>query len=210
MSDDEREALVAEARRHAEALINGTETGDADLLHDMAYALEAATTPSDDEREALKELLTSSQHAPMDTHSPIDGSCQECPWPLHALGPDEIADALLAAGYRRTRPLDRSDEHPPSPVSVEAVAEVVEHLLTMNFDDEPEGFVHRVSGALTQNIVARFALPAPVVTEELKVLRAQVAAVKRLCDETDIETHEATQAWLVGNIRAALTPEAGS
>lgn len=42
MSDDEMKALVAEARRHAEALINGTETGDADLLHDMAYALEAA------------------------------------------------------------------------------------------------------------------------------------------------------------------------
>lgn len=34
---------------------------------------------------------------------------------------------------------------------------------------------------------------------------AKIAAVERLCDETDVETHEATQAWLVGNIHAALT-----
>lgn len=34
---------------------------------------------------------------------------------------------------------------------------------------------------------------------------AAIREVERLCDETDVETHEAIQAWLVGNIRAALT-----
>lgn len=39
---------------------------------------------------------------------------------------------------------------------------------------------------------------------ELRKLRAEV---ERLCDETDIETSEATQGWLVGNLRAVLKQE---
>lgn len=53
------------------------------------------------EREALMELLTSSQHAPMSTHNPLSGECEQCPWPLHELGPDAIADAILAKWPRR-------------------------------------------------------------------------------------------------------------
>ena len=47
-------------------------------------------------REDVLNLLYSSQHAPLETHSPIDGACQECPWPLHALSPEDITDALIA------------------------------------------------------------------------------------------------------------------
>lgn len=57
------------------------------------------------EREALIDLLQSAHHAPMETHNRQSGECSECPWPLYALGPVEIADAILAAGYRR-EPLD--------------------------------------------------------------------------------------------------------
>jgi hypothetical protein len=42
------------------------------------------------------------------------------------------------------------------------------------------------------------------LTEALSAERAKIVAVLRLCDETDIETHEATQACLVGNIRAVF------
>lgn len=31
-----------------------------------------------------------------------------------------------------------------------------------------------------------------------------IAEIERLCDETDTETNEPTQAWLVGNLRAAI------
>ena len=51
-------------------------------------------------REQLKEILNSPQHAPESTHSGTDGSCLVCPWPLHALPPDRIADAILAAGWQ--------------------------------------------------------------------------------------------------------------
>ncbi len=50
-------------------------------------------------REQLVEILNSPQHAPESTHSRADGSCSECPWPLHALPPDRIADAIIAAGW---------------------------------------------------------------------------------------------------------------
>lgn len=51
-------------------------------------------------REELFELLNSAQHAPMYTHSMNDWSCLECPVPLHTLSPDEIADEIIAAGWR--------------------------------------------------------------------------------------------------------------
>lgn len=56
------------------------------------------------EREALVELLESSQHAPMIDHDSRTGECLMCPIPLHACSPDEIADALLAAGWSRPIP----------------------------------------------------------------------------------------------------------
>lgn len=54
-------------------------------------------------REELLAVLNSAEHAPPNTHSPVDGSCQECPWPVHHLGPDVIADAILAL-------LERTDQ----------------------------------------------------------------------------------------------------
>ena len=52
-----------------------------------------------DPREALLALLRQADHAPMSTHDPRDGSCQSCPWPLHEMPPEDIADAILAAGW---------------------------------------------------------------------------------------------------------------
>lgn len=46
-----------------------------------------------DIREALLALLGRPDHAPMSTHDPRDGSCQSCPWPLHEMPPEDIADA---------------------------------------------------------------------------------------------------------------------
>jgi hypothetical protein len=48
-----------------------------------------------DPREALVALLGRPDHAPMSTHDPRDGSCQSCPWPLHEMPPEDIADAIL-------------------------------------------------------------------------------------------------------------------
>lgn len=47
------------------------------------------------DRDEVIEFLNSPQHAPDGTHSQADGSCSECPWPLYALPPDRIADALI-------------------------------------------------------------------------------------------------------------------
>lgn len=49
------------------------------------------TLPGKDE---LIELLNSSQHAPQETHNKYTGECSECPWPLYALGVEEIAQAI--------------------------------------------------------------------------------------------------------------------
>lgn len=49
------------------------------------------------DRDALIALMQSSQHAPMETHDTRSGECLQCPWPLHALGPEAIADEVLAA-----------------------------------------------------------------------------------------------------------------
>ena len=57
--------------------------------------------PAEDESEALVALLESPQHAPMNTHNGADGSCMDCPWPLHMLPPGDVADGLLAAGYSK-------------------------------------------------------------------------------------------------------------
>lgn len=56
---------------------------------------------SDNLRDELLELLMSSQHAPRDTHHGETGECLQCPWPLHALPPDDIADVLTAEVERR-------------------------------------------------------------------------------------------------------------
>lgn len=65
------------------------------------------------EREALIELLESPQHAPMIDHDSRTGECLVCPIPLHACSPDEIADALLAAGWTRPVPADGEVEAAP-------------------------------------------------------------------------------------------------
>lgn len=52
-------------------------------------------------REELIVALMSEQHAPMSDHDPRDGSCRSCPWPLCMLPPPEIADALIAEGWRK-------------------------------------------------------------------------------------------------------------
>ena len=49
-----------------------------------------------DAREALVALLWQADHAPLSAHDPRDGSCQSCPWPLHEMPPEDIADAILA------------------------------------------------------------------------------------------------------------------
>lgn len=41
--------------------------------------------------------------------------------------------------------------------------------------------------------------------EQAKQLTSLEAGVEQLCSATDTETYEATQAWLVGNLRALLT-----
>lgn len=61
------------------------------------YLADAIYTPTDE--EVLTALLNSAQHAPMETHSRLTGECSECPWPLYALGPDEIANAILTSDW---------------------------------------------------------------------------------------------------------------
>lgn len=51
------------------------------------------------DRDAILELLNSAQHAPMDTHDGRTGECMSCPVPLYTLSPEEIADAIVAAGW---------------------------------------------------------------------------------------------------------------
>jgi hypothetical protein len=62
------------------------------------------------ERQELIALLNSEQHAPMETHNPRSGECTECPWPLYHLSLEEIADALLATGYRKTTAIRAESE----------------------------------------------------------------------------------------------------
>ena len=47
-------------------------------------------------REAMIAALYAPTHAPMSTHHGGTGECLQCPWPVHELGPEEIADAVLA------------------------------------------------------------------------------------------------------------------
>ena len=55
-------------------------------------------------RDELVTLLTSPQHAPMSDHHPETGECMSCPWPMHMLPPEEIADVLIAAGWTKGQP----------------------------------------------------------------------------------------------------------
>lgn len=52
-------------------------------------------------RDELIADLSREEHAPMSDHDPRDGSCRSCPWPIYMLGPDDIADALIAEGWRK-------------------------------------------------------------------------------------------------------------
>lgn len=52
------------------------------------------------ESELLSALLAL-DHAPMSTHNSRDGSCTECPWPLHELPPDDMAARLAEQGFVR-------------------------------------------------------------------------------------------------------------
>lgn len=46
---------------------------------------------SDTVEARIAAALNSPQHAPMSDHHAETGECVSCPWPLHMLGPDEIA-----------------------------------------------------------------------------------------------------------------------
>lgn len=54
--------------------------------------------PERHHRQAILNVLGQGEHAPMYDHDERDGSCRSCPWPVHALGPEVIADRLIAAG----------------------------------------------------------------------------------------------------------------
>ena len=84
-----RDRLVREAEKPLDIEIVGSMGQMIDLLE----SARAATMP---DREALIELLESSQHAPMETHDRGNGECLVCPVPLRVLGSAEIADAVLA------------------------------------------------------------------------------------------------------------------
>lgn len=95
MTDDVK-ALIAEARRLAATLDPGDDPAYI-TVHRLADALEAATASPAVDREALVNVLNSPEHAPMSDHDPRDGSCRSCPWPVHMLAADDIADHLFAS-----------------------------------------------------------------------------------------------------------------
>ncbi|MGL4998001.1 MAG: hypothetical protein ACRC5T_03285 [Cetobacterium sp.] len=68
--------------------------------------------------DELLEALRQPVHAPADTHSPIDGSCQECPWPLHAVEPESIAHILVYGGW----------------VKLPETQDIAKHLESLHFD----------------------------------------------------------------------------
>ena len=76
----------------------------------------AHAEPDDDDRESLMRVLNQPEHAPMSDHDPRDGSCRSCPWPVYTLAPEDIAHAILAAGFSRGG----------TPATVEQVADVRE------------------------------------------------------------------------------------
>lgn len=62
----------------------------------VADALIAAGWRKMPSRESVIDRLRAAEHAPMYDHDERDGSCRSCPWPLHMLAPEDIADAILA------------------------------------------------------------------------------------------------------------------
>jgi len=52
-------------------------------------------------RDELIADLSRPEHAPMSDHDPRDGSCRSCPVPVWSLGAADIADALIAEGWRK-------------------------------------------------------------------------------------------------------------
>lgn len=61
----------------------------------------------------LPEMLSHEVHAPASTHSAYDGSCSECPWPLHELPPEDMAREMAAMLHERHAVAIRT----PDPVS---------------------------------------------------------------------------------------------
>jgi hypothetical protein len=64
--------------------------------YETAEALHAAGWRKMPSRENVIDRLRAAEHAPMYDHDERDGSCRSCPWPLHMLAPEDIADAILA------------------------------------------------------------------------------------------------------------------
>lgn len=69
---------------------------ESDCPESIADALIAAGWRKMPSREEVIDRLRAAEHAPMYDHDERDGSCRSCPWPLHMLAPEDIADAILA------------------------------------------------------------------------------------------------------------------
>lgn len=78
--------------------------GGSEIVYEDAEDYARAALEAVLDRDELEAFLDSPTHAPRDTHSGADGSCLECPWPVHELPPADLADAL------RTWLLSESDE----------------------------------------------------------------------------------------------------
>ncbi len=67
----------------------------------IGHALDCSlyAPPAALDREKVSAWMDSPTHAPKGTHSPRDGSCVECPWPVHMLPAEDFIDALCEA-YR--------------------------------------------------------------------------------------------------------------
>lgn len=78
----------------------------------------------------------------------------------------------------------------------------VNHILS----GDVQGYTQPGRDALAAAVIARdrCAADVPDLLAELHRQQVKLDRIAKLCDETDIETNEATQGWLVGNIRAVL------
>lgn len=92
-------------------------------------------SPMTDAREALVALLGRPDHAPMSTHDPRDGSCQSCPWPLHEMPPEDIADAILSEFD--VTPRGEGDATPDKAVTLATAYRVARWQHTRWFEPHP-------------------------------------------------------------------------
>ena len=96
------------------AVASGVYSGNVAALravynHGVAAERERCARQTPNATELL-DLFNSEVHAPPNTHSGYDGSCSECPWPLHQLPPEDMAREIAAWLYdRATRPDDREE-----------------------------------------------------------------------------------------------------